>query len=192
MGIALSTRARVIAGPSSSAAIAIQAALAFPTELPMVILCSSLFLQNRFAAQACWPPAVVARASPLGNTADKKSSNNQRKNPAHRREPPRFEPHLPPTVWFLRQARRNFLPDLPPVVCSRVRHRQRIQRREHRFDSFQLAAAPFAGRQMLCYYGTLLRNSLAISDQLFFLHMFHDSVPIARACAFVSTNGCSV
>ena len=134
---------------------------------------------------------VVSWPDSLCNAPDNKCRDNQRNNPARCRKPPRLEPHLPPTIRLLLQTRRNFLPHLPSVVCSRVRHRQRIQRGEHRFDSFHLHAAPFAGRQMLCYYGALLGNTLAICNQLFFLHVFHDSVPIARACAFVSTNGCN-
>src|SRR6266513_1793746 len=67
---------------------------------------------------------------------------------------------------------------------------QRVQCRQHGFDSFQLRAAFFTGRQMLRNQRSLLGHSLAIRNQLFFRHVFHDSVPIARACALVSTKGC--
>src|SRR2546430_6166028 len=44
---------------------------------------------------------------------------------------------------------------------------------------------------MLRNQRSLVGHSLAIRNQLFFRHVFHDSVPIARACALVSTTGCS-
>ena len=134
---------------------------------------------------------VVTDAAVLRDAPGNESRDNQRNDPARRREPSRLEPRLPPTSWLFRQPWCNFLPDLPPVICSRIRHRQRIQRREHCLDSLHLGAALFAGRQMIRYHCAPLGNSLTICNQFFFPHVSHDSVPIARACAFVSTNGCS-
>src|SRR5258708_2935977 len=135
---------------------------------------------------------VVTRVASLGDSPGDKRRYNQRHNRARRREPPWLHPHLPPPNRFLRQPRRNLRPHPPSVICSGFRHRQRIQRRQHRLDSFELPAALFTSREMLRNHRSLLANPLAKSNQLCFRHVFHDSVPIARACARVSTKGCSV
>jgi len=69
--------------------------------------------------------------------------------------------------------------------------RRLLIEREHRLDSLQLSAALFAGGQVLGNCRSLFGDSLTVSNQLFFLQVFHDSVPIARACVLVPTMGCS-
>src|SRR6266851_3450410 len=134
---------------------------------------------------------VVTGVASLGDPPGDKRRDNQRHNRARRREPPWLHPHLPPPNRFLRQPRRNLPPHPRPVIWSRLRHRKRIQRGQHRLDSFELPAALFTSREMFRNHRSLLGNPLAKRNQLFFRHVFHDSVPIARACAFVSTKGCS-
>src|SRR5438034_11548187 len=61
---------------------------------------------------------VVTDAAVLRDAPGNESRDNQRNAPARRREPSRLEPRLPPTSWLFRQPWCNFLPDLPPVICS--------------------------------------------------------------------------
>src|SRR6266481_3690300 len=106
-------------------------------------------------------------------------------------EPPRLEPRLPPCFRSLGQPRSNLLPNAAAVVRAGIRDRQRIESGEDRFDALELLATLVAGGEMFRDRGALLNDALAICNQFLFGHVFHDSVPIARACVLVPTKGCS-
>src|SRR5215467_12246769 len=122
--------------------------------------------------------------------SDEEGRNNEDGHRAKSRKPPRFKPSLPPPRWPLRQTRRNLLPHVPPIIVAGVRHWERIQGREHSFDSFQLRPALFASRQVLSNQGPLSGHAFFVCNQLFLGHVFHDSVPMALTCVPLPTKGC--
>src|ERR1051325_8956565 len=133
---------------------------------------------------------VGARGISPAHPPRDEGSDQQRGHCAHSCQSSRFEPRLPPPRRPLRQARRNLLPYMPAIVVTRVGHRQGIQRCKHSFDAFKLRPAFFASRQVLRDDSVLGSHSFAVSNQFFFRHVFHDSVPIALACVPLPTKGC--
>src|SRR5467141_391628 len=125
------------------------------------------------------------------NPPNKKRRNDQGHNRSSRAKPARLEPRLPPCLRSLRQSWRNLLPNAAAVVRAGIGDRQGIESGEDRFDALQFLATFVAGGEMRGDRGALLDDALAICNQFLFRHVFHDSVPIARACVLVPTQGCS-
>src|SRR5580693_3443792 len=134
---------------------------------------------------------VAIAAAWLSNPPYEERRDDQGSHSTKRSQPSRFQPRLPPPHWPFRQPRRNLLPHAPPVIRTRIWNGKRIERREHGINSFHLRPAFVAVREVAGDLRALRGFSLAVGNQLFFSHVFHDSVPIARACRPRSTKGCS-
>src|SRR5262249_8974486 len=103
----------------------------------------------------------------------------------------RCEESFPPARAPLRQTWRNLPPYACAVVLARIGHRNRIERREHFFQSSQLRPALAALFEVRRHRLAALWLAFPESKHLFFLRMSHSRVTPAGAARRVSKKGAS-